>query len=810
MKKQTSIQLNRAVFRQRLAGLLIVSNLLTLCNPGAAFAAEAERPAESGATQAAADAAAESQQTGSLPNTVDSLINVYQAAQNQQDAEDPAEVRAEGDQAFVSVDESLYINLDHYGAIEKANVVKGFSSSKKLRYTDYGDYDSVLNMSTEQKLQTAPGSVSFELDGSGKKFFVEGKLNSNSVELPWNISLSYKLNGVPVEAEALQGASGTVEVNIEALPNDKASEYMRNNMILAAIVPVDDQKIYSVDAPGAQTQTIGEMTGVMFTALPGEKKTFTARLGTDSYESIGVILLMIPATMDSLDSITDIKYLKDTWKASGDAMYEGMDDMLGIVEGLRGELKGLGSSLGLADDVRGQLYSAKDSIFNTNDRALSDLNQLGTELQKLIPFLASSQDKIWQLNSDVNDIVGMLDGMQSSLSYLSRGLNKLADGSFDTKADVGSLHDDLGDLLDEFEKMTATPSDAAGFDKEAIKQKAQHIIDEINGILAGLPMPADFDRSVLANGADWYVAEDEEAVAGNDPAEDQAARFARAYGISADAVSAEDLEAMGEALDAVTGGSAVSSKLYEVLVGLREQMETIKALPDNVDSVKQALSDVLKGAGSLSGSAEELLGGAGRTGTGGQLVVEDLQDTIAKVQQLNNTVNSMYPDIQSSLTQLQAVLRQSGTALNSASNALWLLQNTLRGVADTADASLQQGIQSSLTMIDKTLSIIDAAGKIRAAGTEAKDTLDAELDKYDGENNVLKMDPSAEKPSFTSEKNREPASLQIILRTDEIEAPEDDSIVDGEKAAADEGIFTRIKNIFVKIFRAIVDAFQNA
>ena len=785
----------RAALRRKLAGILIVSQLLTLGSPAAAYAA--------GSAESTA------------PNTIDSLANLYR----EPEAAAQTENQGQGDLSFVNVDESLYINLDHYGAIEKANVVKGFSSSKQLHYTDYGNYKSVLNMSTEQKLKTATGSVSFDLDGNGKKFFVEGKLDPNSIELPWNISLGYKLNGVPVEAEALRGASGTVEIDIQANPNKKASEYMRNNMILAVVIPVDDQKIYSVDAPGSQTQTIGEMTGVMFTALPGEQKDFTARLGTDSYESIGVVLMMIPATMDSLDSITDIKYLKDTWKDSGDAIYDGMDDMLGIVEGLRGEMEALRGSLGLADDVRGQLYQAKDSIFNTNDRALSDLNQLGMELEKLIPFLASSQEKLWQLNSDVNDIVGMLDGMQSSLSYLSRGLSKLADGSFDTKADVGSFADELRDLISDFKGLTATASDAAGYDREKLEQKAQQIIDAIDGVLAGLPTQTAYDRSALANGADWYAdddhaagaaAADADAVAGNDPATDQAARFARAYGIPEDAVSADDLEVMGQALDAVTGGTGLSEKLYNTLVGIREQMVAIKSLPAGVEDAGKQLDAVLGEADALSGSAEELLGGAGRTGTGGHLVVEDLQDTIAKVQQLNSTVNSMYPDVQSSLTQLQAVLRQSGTALNTSSNALWLLQNTLRSVADTADASLRQGIQTSLSMIDKTLSMIEATGKIRKAGTEAKDTLDAELDKYDGENNVLKLDPNAVKPSFTSAQNKEPASLQIILRTDEIEAPEDDSIVDGEKPAADESIFTRIKNIFVKIFRAIVDAFQNA
>ena len=110
----------------------------------------------------------------------------------------------------------------------------------------------------------------------------------------FDFEISYKLNGMPVRAEDLAGASGLVETDVKVIPRDDCSEYMKNNMILSCFIPVDDEKVYSVDAPGSQTQTVGDMTGVMFTALPGEEKEFAVRLGCNDYESIGVIFLMIP------------------------------------------------------------------------------------------------------------------------------------------------------------------------------------------------------------------------------------------------------------------------------------------------------------------------------------------------------------------------------------------------------------------------------------------------------------------------------------------------------------------------------------
>lgn len=50
--------------------------------------------------------------------------------------------------ASASVEETMYLNLDYYGQISKANVVKGINFNSLKSYTDYGDYTDIINMST--------------------------------------------------------------------------------------------------------------------------------------------------------------------------------------------------------------------------------------------------------------------------------------------------------------------------------------------------------------------------------------------------------------------------------------------------------------------------------------------------------------------------------------------------------------------------------------------------------------------------------------------------------------------------------------
>jgi hypothetical protein len=51
-------------------------------------------------------------------------------------------------EASVSVDESMYVNLDYYGSVDKVNVVKGVSLNGLTSFTDYGNYLDVTNMTT--------------------------------------------------------------------------------------------------------------------------------------------------------------------------------------------------------------------------------------------------------------------------------------------------------------------------------------------------------------------------------------------------------------------------------------------------------------------------------------------------------------------------------------------------------------------------------------------------------------------------------------------------------------------------------------
>lgn len=87
--------------------------------------------------------------------------------------------------------------------------------------------------------------------------------------------MSYKLNGVPKNADELAGASGLIEIHIDAKFNDSAevNEYYKNNFVLAVAVMLDTNECYSLEADGAQKQTIGSNSALC-------SRHFRARMAT--------------------------------------------------------------------------------------------------------------------------------------------------------------------------------------------------------------------------------------------------------------------------------------------------------------------------------------------------------------------------------------------------------------------------------------------------------------------------------------------------------------------------------------------------
>ena len=325
------------------------------------------------------------------------------------------------------VDEKLYINMDYQGGVEKANVVKEVQFTTADSYTDYGDYTAVINMTDRQEPVQKNDAVTWNRPEKGSKLYFQGELDPAAVEMPWNFQVTYKVNGIITRPEEVGGASGTVEIDVDAIPNKKVSKYMQDNLILMVLIPMDTSNVYSVDAPDSMSASFGNYSGIGFEALPGKEGHFTARFGTDSFESMGVMMIMTPVTVSDLSKVKDLKELKDKFRDNSDAVLDSVEAIMDNVVDMSSQLEKTNQVLDEIASGKRKLDENRTIIFNGVDISLQDVRDLNALLDPMDTSVKTSQWMVYDINRNLNDTNAALMNASGVTGTLNKRLRILSE-----------------------------------------------------------------------------------------------------------------------------------------------------------------------------------------------------------------------------------------------------------------------------------------------------------------------------------------------------------------------------------------------
>lgn len=668
----------------------------------------------------------------------------------------------------IQTDEAVYINLDYYGTPENTRIVKGVSLNGHTEFTDYGNYSDVYNMSTLDEPTLTDGEVSWALADDGlQRFYYECVPDSStSIQLPWNFDVSYKLNGVPVEAEKCAGANGLIEMNIHATPNDAAGEYYKNNMMLVCATGIDMSKALSIDAPGAQVQSIGTYKIVMFMGLPGEESTFTVRIGSNSFESMGLILFMAPATLSSLDILSDMRDIKDRLGSSGDSLYEGLSSMLDSMQSMQSGLGALSSGISGINAVRKQLIADRGTIDPKVDAALSSLETLAGKTDSLIPELNSMKTTVTTLGATINSMLGTVQSTTEDINSYQQ-LLKDVDATLSNLDDfVNDLQDASGDDLLRIPQLQTAVENI----KQDLKTLQTHLgtlrekVDALNSQIAALQIILD------------------------------------SSGLSEPLYSL-----LSSLLDNASGSlSAIKQNiraLEEILSDTNGLLGTADSILDNLDEINGVLNDYDGLPQDLIGEGKDLTELADQTLERVHQLIADIPALSASLDEITETTNTAADKCSDLMVALTKTLTSANELLQSATD-------NLRSVRDQSDASLQASLDGLIDVLNRassssgSSSLQNANDSIHGAINDAKKDLEEDT-------NVLNIDAEAELQSVTSSQNPTPSSLQFILRTKEISAPSEKDDIQPDASDEDQGVLSRIANIFKKLFSAVYGVFDS-
>ena len=369
-----------------------------------------------------------------------------------------------GDGVTATYDEAYYAMTDYYGNLTDGSVVKSYRTNGIATLTDYGDYDEIINLTDGTVPARNGGMTTFRLDEKALPgtFYFEGKTTKPFQQLPWTISMSYTLNGVPTKAEDLAGQAGVVEIRLDIVPNGRASEYARNNYTLEAMAIFNQDDILSLEAPGAQVQLIGNLRAVLFLGLPGEECHYTIRVGSEDFAFGGMTFLMVPATLSQLEEIAKLSERKDDLeenynKLSGsiDSLLDAMTAMTGSLNASANGLEQLNKARGIFSDGKGVIYSGTDALREDLSNLTDVLEPVEGQIEALSKTISDSKSTLRSMTNTVSDLKGDLKDVESAL-------RDLEDGTGDARkvfSALGSLRKSLKALQ---EALGGTVKDTSG------------------------------------------------------------------------------------------------------------------------------------------------------------------------------------------------------------------------------------------------------------------------------------------------------------------------------------------------------------
>lgn len=162
-------------------------------------------------------------------------------------------------------DENIYVNLDGDGSVSGVYVVNEYDLDGETDITDYGDYTSVKNLTSDDEITLSDGKVS--VSAPAGKFYYQGNQRDN--EIPWDISIKYELDGTECSAEDIAGATGKLKITLSVKKNGTAYEDFFDNYLMQGTVTLDTDKCTNIKADGATQANVGSDRQLLYNIMAG-------------------------------------------------------------------------------------------------------------------------------------------------------------------------------------------------------------------------------------------------------------------------------------------------------------------------------------------------------------------------------------------------------------------------------------------------------------------------------------------------------------------------------------------------------------
>lgn len=647
--------------------------------------------------------------------------------------------------------ESVYVNLDYYGAVDQIHVSNDCVLTGQNEIEDFGVYESITNLTNRTELKNVDGKIVWDVSRL-KRFAYNGKVsNDNAKNVPWTFEVSYKLNGVETRAEELLGKSGLVEMIIDINANKDAKEYYRNNYMLEVTGSYDLNKYLSVESDEAMFVTTGRTKTLMYIVLPGQSTTLHIRIGSEDFEMDGLTFAMVPIEGKALEKIGDIVDDKKSIEDAMDALNASADTILDAMSGMQTNLNGISSGVSKVQDGTNELHG----LAGKRDE---DIAKAKTSLENMQGIITSLQGDLDNAIDGANNLTDMLEELQVEFKAVDKTMKNVQDNL----SDIEEAIEDLPDDLDDISKTVKITAALVGNFRDLLDAELAGKQVDVSGLENNLKKIA-YNATVLGSSEDENV----KASAGEI--------------LSALASVNETLQEVKEIMSDTTNASSSMlsnlSKLQSKLGIIADMIdgddgEIIIDAVDNIDDLVAKLREVLNTAIKYNEKAIEDKENL-------PLALENMKKMLGELKEADNVAVSL---------------------LSTAQEALKILSGKLYEGSD----ELMSGIVGATKDLEK---ITNQSNSIKDSKNTVRDVIKDDWNEIEDKTTIFNIDVNAKPQSFLSDENETPSKVQFMLKTQDIKEVKAQE-VDLEVKDNTGNIWTRICAILEKMFGWIIKIFK--
>ncbi|MUK90309.1 YhgE/Pip domain-containing protein [Ornithinibacillus sp. L9] len=428
------------------------------------------------------------------------------------------EVDPKKDGEVSSKDEVVYATLSATGEGQEIYVVNTLDVEKEGKIVDYGSYTSLKNLTDLSEIEQVEDKVQFTAPKG--KFYYQG--NMNDEPLPWDISITYFLDGEEISPEDLAGKDGHVQIRIETSANEDVNRVFFENYLLQIALTLDSTIYNNIKTEDGMVANAGKNKQVTFTVMPENEEELVVEADVEGFELEGIEISGVPSSMSiespdigemtgDMKSLTDaISDLNNGVAELNDGVSELNNGVADLEEGSKQYQNGISdlddASTDLVNgskDIEQALETISDSLGNSEGMDLSELGQLADGLTQLSNGLKETSEGLTLLKDNYANAYRALDGAMEDIPayniseeeiqklYSSGADQRVVDQLVDTYVKAQTAKGTYAQVKGGFDAVDVTLEEVIG----ALNEMATNLDSMANGLsssLEGMDAAGDF------------------------------------------------------------------------------------------------------------------------------------------------------------------------------------------------------------------------------------------------------------------------------------------------------------------------------